>query len=332
MNSTQHKIENSQEYKNIRNFYNLLRIRMIEEAIAEKYKEQEMRCPVHLSIGQEAVAVAACAHLTKDDYATSTHRAHAHYLAKGGNLTAMIAEFYGKSTGCSSGRGGSMHLIDQSVGFLGCVPIVGSTISIGVGAAFGAKLQGNNNITIIFLGEGATEEGVFYECLNFVLLHRLSVIFVCENNLYSIVTPFAKRRPQSASLTKITEGFNMESYQLDGQDCPSLMDSFEKIVSQVRKEQAPAFVECATYRYLESCGPNAEINLRPVDEIESWRERDPVKIFSEYFLEKAILGSKDIENFRSNISTEITQAFNQASLDSFPKMEDLTKHIFREKL
>src|SRR5262245_15313322 len=143
----------------------MLRIRMVEETIAQRYSEQEMRCPVHLSIGQEAVAVGVSAALRGDDQILSTHRAHAHYLAKGGDLGRMLAEIYGKSSGCASGKGGSMHLIDLNAGMLGSTPIVGNSIPVAVGVAFGDWLQDRDRVTVVYFGEGATEEGVFLESL-----------------------------------------------------------------------------------------------------------------------------------------------------------------------
>lgn len=311
-------------------FYNLLRIRRIEEAVAKNYSAQEMRCPVHFSIGQEAVAVAACHYLTDDDYVTSTHRAHAHYLAKGGDLDALIAEFYGKETGCSGGYGGSMHLSDLNAGFLGSVPIVGSTISIGVGAAFGAKLQNKNNITVIFLGEGATEEGVFFESLNFALLHKLAVIFVCENNLYSIITSLDKRRPKGADLSKIVESFGAHSYKMDGQDLCSMLDQFQTIIASMRHSPHPVFIECETYRYLEHCGPNQELNLRSESEIKKWKKRDPVDITHHKLMHENFLTSVDVSAFEQAIQREIDHAFMSAKKASFPPRENLMRHVYKE--
>src|SRR3989338_9607744 len=174
----------------------LLLIRQTEEKIAEKYQEREMRCPVHLSIGQEAVAVGVCDNLKKEDIVYSNHRCHAHYLAKGGNLNRMIAEIYGKETGCAKGRGGSMHLIDLAAGFGGATPIVGNSVPIAVGAAFSNKLKGDKNIAVVFLGDGSTEEGVFHESLNFAILKKLPVLFVCENNLFSVYTNLSERQPK----------------------------------------------------------------------------------------------------------------------------------------
>ena len=161
-------------------------IRLVEETIAEKYNEWNMRCPTHLCTGQEAVAAACGLALRKDDYAVGGHRAHGHYIGKGGDLNKMIAEIYGKSSGCSSGKGGSMHLIDQSVGFMGCTGIVGGTIPVGVGLGLAVQLQASDQLSCIFFGDGATEEGVFYESINFALLRSLPVLFICENNFYSV--------------------------------------------------------------------------------------------------------------------------------------------------
>ena len=170
-------------------YYKMLRIRLVEEKISELYAEQEMRCPVHLSIGQEATAVGICAHLQKEDLVLSAHRAHAHYLAKGGDLKAMISELYGKETGCAMGKGGSMHLIDLNSGFFASVPIVGSTIPIATGVAWAFKMKKRSNITAVFLGDGATEEGVFHESLNFAALKQLPIVFICENNGWAVSTP-----------------------------------------------------------------------------------------------------------------------------------------------
>src|SRR3989344_7570493 len=177
-------------------FKEMLRIRMIEEAIANRYSEQKMRCPVHLSIGQEAVAVGVCKAVLHTDRLISNHRAHAHYLAKGGDLKKMMAEIYGKKTGCCLGRGGSMHLVDMSVGMMGSTPIVGGSIPVGVGLAFATFLKKESDITAIFFGEGSTEEGVFVESLNFAALKKLPVLFVCENNLYSVYSPLDVRQPK----------------------------------------------------------------------------------------------------------------------------------------
>ncbi|MBI4331624.1 MAG: thiamine pyrophosphate-dependent dehydrogenase E1 component subunit alpha, partial [Chloroflexi bacterium] len=176
-------------------YYAMLRIRLVEERIAELYPEQQMRCPVHLCTGQEAIAAGVSAHLTSDDYALSNHRSHGHYLAKGGDLKAMMAEIYGRVTGCSRGKGGSMHLVDLAAGFLGATPIVGSTIPMAVGAALATVMKGEKRVTVAYFGDAAVEEGVFHESLNFAALKRLPVVFVCENNFFSVYSPLSVRQP-----------------------------------------------------------------------------------------------------------------------------------------
>ena len=183
----------------------MYRIRAVEERIAKEYPNGEMRCPVHLSIGQEAVSAIHQLLAKQSDFAVSTHRGHAHYLSKGGDLKAMIAEIYGKKTGCSNGKGGSMHLIDLSVNFMGTSAIVGNSIPVGVGLGFAAKLSGLGNISYIFLGDGAVEEGLFYESVNFAATKKLPVIFICENNLYSVYSPLKVRQPEGRKIFQMVE-------------------------------------------------------------------------------------------------------------------------------
>ena len=196
---------------------NMLVIRLAEEEIAKQYKFGKMRCPTHLSIGQEASATGVGLALKKSDLAVSTHRAHAHYLAKGGSLKKMIAEIYGKATGCCKGKGGSMHVIDRSVGFEGSTAIVGNTIPIGVGLGLSLKLDLQDAISVIYCGDGSVEEGVFYESVNFAVTKKLPVMFVCENNLYSVYTPINERQP-SRPFNKLGEAHAVKSYVCDGND------------------------------------------------------------------------------------------------------------------
>jgi TPP-dependent pyruvate/acetoin dehydrogenase alpha subunit len=249
----------------------VVRIRMIEEAIATRYAEQKMRCPVHLSIGQEALAVGVCQAARPTDYAVSGHRAHAHYLAKGGSLKAMIAEIYGKKTGCCGGRGGSMHLIDLSAGFLGSTPIVGGSIPVGVGSAFASKFKNEANVTLVFLGEGSTEEGVFMESLNFAALHKLPVLFICENNFYSVYSPLNVR--QDRDRVAIAKAHNIYTDSGDGNNVVEVYEKTKKAL-----QNTPAFIEFTTYRHREHCGPNFDNNIgyRTEEEFLHWKAKDPV--------------------------------------------------------
>jgi pyruvate dehydrogenase E1 component alpha subunit len=300
----------------------MLRIREVEERIAAEYAQQEMRCPTHLSVGQEAVAAGFCAHLRPTDWAVSGHRAHAHYLAKGGSLEAMLAEIYGKATGCCGGKGGSMHLVDLDAGFLAATPIVASTIPIGVGAAFSAKRRGEDRVVAIFLGEAATEEGTFHEAINFAALHRLNCVFVCENNLYSVYTPLRLRQPDTREVRDLAHGHGVESLSGDGNDVLEVSRMSARAIERARSGSGPVFLELSTYRWREHCGPNYDndIGYRTVEEFEEWRARDPM-VRSESMLRGADVEQSQLDQVRTEVLAEIDAAFEFARTSPFPEPE-----------
>ena len=316
-------------YKNL--YKKIYKIRQVENKISQVYKEQEIRCPVHLSIGQEAVAAGICESLTKNDEIISTHRSHAHYLAKGGNLKSMIAELYGKSNGCAKGLGGSMHLQDVSTGIFGSVPIVGSTIPIGVGISFYSKYSEikKNNITIIFFGEAATEEGVFHESINFASLHNLPILFVCENNLYSVYTSLKKRQSEKRNIRKIVESNGIKSFSMFGNDVLKVHSLAKHCIRTIRRNKKPIFLELKTYRWLEHCGPNWDDNLnyRPKGELKKWIKKCPLKKFKN----KICSNPKKlniIKKLEKDINNEINIAFSSAKNSKFPKKNILNKYIY----
>lgn len=315
-------------------FYRMLRIRRIEESIAERYKEQKMRTPVHLSIGQEAVAVVVGMQLQHDDYAMSTHRAHAHYLAKGGSLKSMIAEIYGKVTGCCRGRGGSMHLIDQSVGFMGSTAIVGNTIPIGVGLGLSIKLAREEKVSCVFVGDGAIEEGVFFESLNFAVLKKLPVLFVCENNRYSVYTPFSKRQPPERKIHDIASAFGAKVFSVDGYDVSASYDVTSAALQLVRQGEGPCFIEFETYRWLEHCGPNYDNDLgyRDVTEFETWKKRDSIESFKQYLISQSELSIEKIQKMELDIQSEIKEAFEFAENSPFPDAIEATTGQYQSTL
>lgn len=304
-----------QESLSLELFTEMLRIRMIEEAIAAQYQGQKMRCPVHLSIGQEAIAVGVCKAVLQSDYLVSNHRAHAHYLAKGGDLKKMLAEIYGKQTGCCLGRGGSMHLIDESVGMMGSTPIVGGSIPVGVGIAFASWLRKEKDLTVIFLGEGATEEGVFMESLNFASLKKLPILFICENNLYSVYSPLKVRQPKERDLCQIALGHGIQAKKGNGNQVEEVFALAEKAVEQIRNGEGPYLLELSTYRHLEHCGPNYDNDLgyRTEEEYLSWKKQCPLT------LQRGRLDPLFEEaKVRKEIEEEIKQAFQFAETSPFP--------------
>ncbi len=308
----------------------ILRIRMVEERIAAVYGEQEMRCPVHLSIGQEAVAVGTCRALRPDDYAVSAHRSHAHYLAKGGDLDAMIAELYGKDAGCCHGKGGSMHLIDVKAGFMGAVPIVGSTIPIGVGLGFASALKKEARVTAVFFGEGSTEEGVFSEAVNFAVLKKLPVVFVCENNLFSVYSPLSVRQPPGRQVFEHAASYGLPSFQADGNDVQGVEALVAQAAARARAGEGPTFLEFMTYRWREHCGPNYDDHLGYRDEAEfaSWKARDPVAVLQARLQQDGQLSAADDAALRGRIDAEIDDSFQRAKSSPFPAPDMLYRHMF----
>jgi TPP-dependent pyruvate/acetoin dehydrogenase alpha subunit len=308
----------------------MVRVRLIEEAIADRYREQKMRCPVHLSIGQEACAVGVCAALGKEDQVMSGHRSHAHYLAKGGNLPAMIAEIYGKATGCCGGRGGSMHLIDRSVGFVGAVPIVGSTIPIATGLAFADHLLKRDRVTVAFLGEAATEEGVFHESANFASLHGLPLVFVCENNLYSVYSPMHVRQPGHRDVHELATGHGIKSQTVDGNDPVAVYQSMREAVDLARTGQGPVFLELKTYRWREHCGPGFDnhIGYRTEAEYLAWKERDPIGTFEAKLRSSQNFDEARHTAFKAAVTKEIAAAFAAADAAPFPEASGLLDFVY----
>ena len=311
-------------------FRSMLYIRLVEERIADEYAHQEMRCPVHFSIGQEAVSAGVCAALTPNDKVMSNHRCHGHYLAKGGNLNAMIAEFYGKATGCASGKGGSMHLVDLDCGFLGAAPIVASTISIGGGTAFAAKQRGESRVSVVFFGEGAVETGGFYESVNFAVLHQLPVLFVCENNLYSVYSPLSVRQPEGREICDLASGIGISSQKGDGNDVDEVYQLTRTAVDAIRRGDGPALLEFSTYRWREHCGPNYDNDLgyRSTAEFEEWRAHCPVERTRKSLEAKNAISEIEIAAMRAEINTAVDAAFAFAKNSPYPEPDDAYTAIY----
>lgn len=304
----------------------MMRIRMIEEAIAEEYHKQEMRCPTHLYIGQEAIAAGVSENLKKSDVVFSTHRSHGHYIAKGGNIKRMIAEIYGKETGCCGGIGGSQHLIDLSVNYYGSTPIVGETIPVAAGVALSMQMRGEKAISVVYFGEAATEEGVFAESLNFAALKKLPVLFVCENNLYSVNTHISLRQPKK-KITDIARANMMKSYSGDGNDVSAVYGLVKKAVRWVRRGRGPAFLEFFTYRQREHCGVNMEPEgFRPKQEFEYWERKSAIKRISRYVLQNHIMTEEEMNRLKKSISKEIEEALEFGRKSPYPR-ERLTERM-----
>jgi TPP-dependent pyruvate/acetoin dehydrogenase alpha subunit len=306
-------------------FRNMYRIRAVEEEIARRYPEGKMRCPVHLSIGQEAVPAAFAESVRATDFAVSTHRGHAHYLAKGGDLKSLIAEIYGKAAGCAKGKGGSMHLIDLGVNFMGTSAIVGNSIPIGVGLALSAQLKGTDQISCVFLGDGAIEEGVFYESVNFAAVRKLPVLFICENNLYSVYSPLSVRHPQGRSIAKMVEAMGVQTAEGDGNDAPAIHQIMQGAVDKVRAGGGPYFLEFFTYRWREHCGPNFDndIGYRTQEEFQDWQSREPISRIAVHQKDPVVM-----DEIRAEVNAEVQAAFAYAEAARFPEQSEAYQGVY----
>ncbi len=309
-------------------YESMLKIRMAEEKIVDLYPQQEMRCPTHLSIGQEAAAAGVCAALKPDDLVLSTHRCHGHYLAKGGGLEGFFAELYGKVTGCSKGKGGSMHLVAVEHGFLGASAIVGGTIPMGVGLAWGLKLEGTDRVAAAFFGDGATEEGVFHESLNFAALKKLPILFVCENNFYATQSPLSARQPLD-NIERQGEVHGVRGERLDGTDVVAVYRAAQKAVVECRQGRGPVLLEIRAYRWKEHVGPNYDHSwgYRTKKELDEWMEKCPLKIYEERLLLEGAATRGQLEELKQSIKQKIDAAICLAKEAPFPSAGELYKDV-----
>lgn len=314
-------------------YRSMLRIRICEESLVEPILNREILCPCHLYSGEEAIAAGIGVLLDERDYVFSNHRAHGHYLAKGGSLNAMVAEIYGRESGCSRGRGGSMHLIDPEVGMLGSAPIVSGTISLGLGSALASLIRGDDRVTVVFFGDGATGEGVLYESLNFAALWKLPIIFVCENNLYATHMPVSDCRVQS-KISSIAEPFCIANNEVDGNDVLAVFEAAKKAVEKCRRGEGPFFMECLTYRLRGHVGPDDNVqglhtDIRPPEEVAAWRKRDPLVLFKDLLLRQYHIEEQVLRNVEAEVEAEIRIAHDLAKKSPHPDGKDLFNYVFR---
>lgn len=310
-------------------YISMKRIRMVEDAIAEKYKERDMHTPIHLCSGQEAIAVGTSVHMQKNDAVFSNHRSHGHYLAKGGNLKRLIAELYNKQTGCCKGRGGSMHLYDEDITFELTSSIVAGNISVATGWAFAETIKKSKNVAIAYLGDAASEEGNVYESICFAALKKIPIVYVCENNLYSICTPLEKREPR----TNITDKFSniLETAIIDGNSIFEVEKTMEYSINKARMGIGPSFVECKTYRLRDhhNVTTGVEKGYRTQQEWDNWNKRSPILLLEKDLCKNGILNMEKIEEIEKKISFEIEEAFSFAVNSELPDEKEVYEGLWR---
>jgi TPP-dependent pyruvate/acetoin dehydrogenase alpha subunit len=306
--------ENSQ-YKDL--FYQALRIRLVEEKIIDLYPSDLIQSPVHLSIGQEAVAVGVCANLKKEDWIFINYRGHAFYLAKGAPMAEFFAELMGKQGGQSKGKAGSMHMASPEHGVMGASAVVGSTISHAVGSGLMSKIRKENKVFVTNFGDGALEQGVLHESLNFASLYKTPVLFLCEDNGLAVHSPKSER--QSFSIDKLVSSYDIPYYEIqDGHDFMSVQDKSKEVIDFVRKTQTPAFLKINTARYKEHVGPGEDFfaGYRSEDEINQWKNQDPL-----------INDKESYDEFINQINIEIDEAVKFGIDSPLPDMEDLLSDV-----
>lgn len=316
----------------IRLYKALLRIRRAEEVLADEYRTGSMRTPTHFGIGQEAVAVGVCEALENEDVVYTHHRSHTHYLAKGGSMLGLVAELLGREGGCSRGRGGSVHLTDRSVGFIGSSPILGHSAALAVGSALAFRMDNLSRIAVGFFGEGALDEGAMWESFNYASIHKLPVLFVCENNLYATESPMSVRQADGTDLCERVRSFKVRAERIDGNDVEAVYQAAQSAVKACRDGEGPVFLECMTYRWREHVGPlwDYEVNrtYRSKEELEAWMEKCPVKCFGESLLASDAATANDLGAWRVGINKEMNEVLEQARNSPWPEASTLFDNVY----
>ena len=311
----------------------MLLIRETEQRIAERVTEKRIHTPCHLYIGQEADAVGVCFALKNTDFVFSTHRSHGHFLAKGGNIDELFAEIYCRETGCSGGRGGSMHLCDPSIGLLGSSSIVAGCLGIGLGPAIRSKIMHEDHVSVIFHGDCVPEEGIWHESLNFAAVKKLPVIYVCENNLYAASAPLADRRLNN-NIFEVAMAHGLSSEIVDGNDVFAVHEAATKAVNRARSGGGPQYIETRTYRWLGHVGPRDDIDvgLRNIDELNFWKKRCPVENLKNHLLVEGTLSEEEYCAMKSRVLTRIDEAEKKALSASKPSGKTLMNNIYSREV
>jgi TPP-dependent pyruvate/acetoin dehydrogenase alpha subunit len=307
-------------------FRTMALIRAFETRVSQLYRDGEIPGFVHTSLGQEAVAVGACAALAPDDYLTTTHRGHGHVLAKGADVERMMSELFAKSTGLCRGKGGSMHVADPSIGILGANAIVGAGMPLAVGAALSSKLLGQRRVAVSFFGEGAVNQGSFHESLNLAAIWDLPVVFVCENNVYAEFSD-SRKMTRVPSVAERCRGYGVKAETVDGNDVEAVFAVMARAVRQCRDGEGPVLVEAETYRWHGHYEGDAQ-PYKPEDEASGWRERDPLIVASARLVEAAVESEDRLAELRAETEAIVEAAVEVARAADPPALEEAYDHVY----
>ncbi len=312
----------------------MMLIRRFDETVKDLVQSAELVGMAHCYIGEEAVAVGACTALRDEDYITGNHRSHGHPISKGGDVRRAMAELLGKATGYCKGKGGSMHLADFEIGILGESGIVASALPVAVGAALGSKMQNNDRVVISFFGDGASNQGACHEAMNMASIWKLPVIFLCENNQYAVTTSFR----DTVAVENISDravAYNMPGVLVDGQDVMAMHEATVVAVQRARAGEGPSLIEAKTYRYEDhSEGLNRILRepYRTDEEVEQWKERDPISLHSTWLKEQGVATEEEIDSVRSEVSQAIDDALEFARNSPYPEADDLFTDMYADPL
>jgi len=312
----------------------MMLIRRFDETVKELVQRGELVGAAHCYIGEEAVAVGACAALRDDDYITGNHRSHGHPIAKGGDVRRAMAELLGKSTGYCKGKGGSMHLADFSIGILGESGIVASALPVATGAALGAKMQGLDRVVVAFFGDGASNQGACHESMNLASIWKLPVIFLCENNQYAVTTRFTDVVAVE-NISDRASAYNMPGVLVDGQDAMAMYEATQAAVSRGRAGEGPTLLEARTYRYedhSEGLGRILRESYRDDEEVEMWRKRDPIDIHKKLLLAQGVASQSEVDEVQADVTAAIEGALEFARASPYPEPEDLFTDMYADAI
>ncbi|MEW6040632.1 MAG: thiamine pyrophosphate-dependent dehydrogenase E1 component subunit alpha [Elusimicrobiota bacterium] len=307
----------------------MLKIRRFEIKLIELYPAQDMRTPIHLCIGQEAIAAGVSANLKKKDYLFTTHRGHGHCIAKGVDMSSMIAEFYGRADGCAHGRGGSMHLVSPECGILGSSAIVGAGLPLAAGCALASKLKNEDTVSVTFFGDGAVDNGAFHESLNISSLKKLPVVFICENNFYATHSHQMKRQPAD-NIYQRAECYGIPGIREDGTDIIAVYKSSREAIERARSGGGPTLLEYRAYRWKAHVGPNTDYKMgyRTKEELKQWTARCPVRRFEKELLDAKIISHEELNKMIKEIELSIEEAVNKGKQSPWPQDVEIESNVY----
>jgi pyruvate dehydrogenase E1 component alpha subunit len=312
-------------------YRSMLRIRRIEEEIERRYHDDHMKTPIHLVIGQEATAVGCAAAMRDDDLLYTSHRTHGGYLAKGGDLKAMLCEMHCRINGCAGSRGGSMHLIDKRVGMAGTSAVVGGAVPIATGAALAAQMKHEDRVVAVMIGDATTEEGVTSESLNFAALKKVPIVFFCENNFYSVQSPLDVRQP-ARDIRAWAASHGLPALKIDGVNVLASLDAMEAAVARARAGGGPTFIEAAVYRFRAhgGAGDDSRTGYRSEAERQAWEAVCPIALVGDHLTGAGLLTRPAIAEIEQTLADEISEAFRFALASPQPTEDDLYRHVYAE--